>query len=218
MKTFSLAMLAMLVGCEQKSNDARLGYGEGDDAFIAAPQPGWVTQMKVQRGQTVRRGDLLFVLDDTQQQAGRDQAAAQLAASKASLEQEKSNLAYARTELDRQNALAKSGAGTPTAHDQAVTNFQQSSAHVSQLEAQIAQMEASLTGAAYGLAQRQIIAQTDGPVQDIYFPRRRICPRRHPGAVAAAARQCLCALLRAGDTVRPGASGRQGAHLLRRLQ
>jgi len=180
MKTFSLALLALLVGCDQKPNDAWLGYGEGDDAFIAAPQPGWVTQMKVERGQTVHRGDLLFVLDNTQQQAGRDQAAAQLAASKASLEQEKSNLDFAQTELKRQNALAKSGAGTPTAHDQALTNFQQSSAHVSQLEAQIAQMEASLTGADYGLSQRQVVAQTDGPVQDIYFREGEYVPAATP--------------------------------------
>jgi HlyD family secretion protein len=180
MKTFSLAALALLVGCDQKPDDAWLGYGEGDNAFIAAPQPGWVTQMKVERGQSVHRGDLLFVLDNTQQQAGRDQAAAQLAASKASLVQEQSNLDYAQTELKRQDKLAKAGAGTPTAHDQALTAFQQSSARVSQLEAQIAQMEASLTGADYGLSQRQVVAQTDGPVQDIYFREGEYVPAATP--------------------------------------
>src|SRR5277367_5777824 len=107
MTKLSLALLALLAGCEQKTDDAWLGYGEGDDAFIAAPQPGWVTQMKVERGQVVHRGDVLFVLDDTQQQSGRDQAAAQLDAAKASLAQEQSNLDYARTELTRLDKLAK---------------------------------------------------------------------------------------------------------------
>jgi len=96
-----------------------LGYGEGDNAFISAPQPGWVTKMKVERGSAVHRGDLLFVLDDTHEQAGRDQAVAALVQAKASLVQQQSNLVYARTEMRRQNGLAGDNAGTPTQLDQA---------------------------------------------------------------------------------------------------
>jgi HlyD family secretion protein len=169
MKRLSLVLLLLLAGCDQPKNDAWLGYGEGDHAFIAAPQPGWVTHMNAERGGAVHRGDVLFVLDDTQQQASRDQATATLDAAKASLAQEQSNLAYARTELDRQNKLAQTGAGVPAQRDQAETAYQQSAAKVAQLQAQIAQMEASLTGAAYGLSQRQVVAQTDGVVQDIFF-------------------------------------------------
>jgi len=169
MKTISLLPLLLLAACGPKPDDAWLGYGEGDNAFIAAPEPGWVTQMKVQRGQIVRRGDLLFVLDNTQQQASRDEAIATLQAAKASLAQEQSNLSYTRTELTRQNDLARAGAGTPALRDQALTSYQQSAAHIAQLKAQIAQMDASLTGAAYSLSQRRVIAQTDGSVEDIYF-------------------------------------------------
>jgi HlyD family secretion protein len=180
MRKLSLALLLLLAACDQKPNDAWLGYGEGDNAFISAPQPGWLTQLKVERGQMVHRGDLLFVLDDTQQQASRDQADASLAAAKASLVQEQSNLVYARTELTRQNRLASAGAGTPTQRDQALTNYQQSQARIAQLQAQIAQMSASLTGASYGLSQRQIVAQTDGPVQDIYFREGEYVPASTP--------------------------------------
>lgn len=169
MKKIILSLPLLLAACSPPPSDAWLGYGEGDAAFVSAPQPGWVTQLKVQRGQVVHRGDLLFVLDDTQQQAGRDQAAATLDAARASLAQEQSNLVYARTELKRQNRLAAAGAGTPTQRDQALTTYQQSAARIGQLQAQIAQMQASLAGASYGLSQRQIVAQTQGPVQDIYF-------------------------------------------------
>jgi HlyD family secretion protein len=181
MKKLILLLPLLLAACGQKpADDAWLGYGEGDMAFIAAPQPGWVTQMKVERGQNVHRGDLLFVLDDTQQQASRDQADATLASTRAALKQELSNLAFARVSLSRQDKLARADAGTPTQRDQALNAFRQSQARITQLQAQISQMEASLTGASYGLSQRQIVAQTDGPVQDIYFRPGEFVPAATP--------------------------------------
>ena len=180
MKKLSVLLLLLLTACGKKEDDAWLGYGEGDNAFISAPEPGWVTSMKVQRGQIVHRGDLLFGLDNTHEQAGRDQAVAALVQAKASLSQEQSNLVYSRTELRRQNGLAHDSAGTPTQLDQALTNYQQSGARISQLQAQIAQMEASLASADYTLSQRAVVAQTDGPVQDIYFREGEYVPASTP--------------------------------------
>jgi len=181
MKRFlSLMVLLALVGCEKPHDDGWLGYGEGDFAYISAPQPGWVTEMGVERGKLVRRGDLLFVLDDAQQQASHDQAQAALAQARASLTQERSNLSYAATELSRQDNLAKAGAGTPSQRDQALTQYQQSRARIAQLEAQIRQMTASLGGAAYTLSQRRVVAQTEGPVQDIYFRPGEYVPASTP--------------------------------------
>src|SRR5262249_20377400 len=118
MRKFVLLALMLLMGCERQQKDQPwLGYGEGDFAYISAPQAGWVTQMKVERGTEVHRGDLLFVLDSTKEQAGTDQAQAQLAQARANLRQENATLAYARTTLDRQNRLARDNAGTPTERD-----------------------------------------------------------------------------------------------------
>jgi HlyD family secretion protein len=179
-KLAPLLVALALLGCEQRKPEGWLGYGEGDFAYISAPQPGWVTEMNVTRGQAVKRGDLLFVLDDTQQQAGHDQAQAALSQARASLAQERSNFAYARTELARQNNLAKAGAGTPTQRDQALAQFQQSRARIAQLEAQIGQMTASLGSASYSLSQRRIVAQTEGPVQDIFFHQGEYVPAATP--------------------------------------
>ncbi len=180
MKRLILSLLLFLPACGQKPNDAWLGYGEGDNAFISAPQPGWVTDLKVERGQTVHLGDMLFTLDSTQQLASRDQAQAALVQARASLAQEQSNLSFTQTELQRQNRLAQDNAGTPELRDQAVNNEKQSASRIAQLRAQIGQMEASLNGAAYGLSQRNIIAQTQGPVQDIYFRPGEYVPASTP--------------------------------------
>jgi len=189
-----LASLLLLASCEKKADDAWLGYAEGDEALIAAPQAGWVTQMTVQRGQVVHRGDVLFVLDDTREKASRDQAAASLQGARAALAQarsglaqEQANLIYTRTELGRQDRLAQQGIGTPAQRDAARNAFGQSQARIGQLQAQIAQMqaqiaqtEAGLGSASYSLSQRQVVAETEGPVQDINFRQGEYVPASAP--------------------------------------
>ena len=93
MKKLTLLFVILLAGCERTPKDQPwLGYGEGDVAYISAPQAGWVTQMKVERGTEVHQGDLLFVLDSTREKSTTDQAQAQLAQARASLRQETANL------------------------------------------------------------------------------------------------------------------------------
>jgi HlyD family secretion protein len=192
--TVALLALSTLTSCGQKRDDAWLGYAEGDQAMIAAPQAGWVESMKMERGKAVHRGDVLFVLDDTREAAGRDQAAASLQAARAalaqarsSLIQEQANLGYTLTELGRQDRLAQEGIGTPTQRDAARNAFAQSQARIGQLQAQIAQtqaqiaqMQAGLGSASYALSQRQIVAQTEGAVQDIYFREGEYVPASTP--------------------------------------
>jgi HlyD family secretion protein len=164
------AFLSLLLGaCGQAKETPWLGYGEGDYALVAAPQGGWVTSLSVERGQTVRQGDLLFTLDSTEERASRDQAEATLAQARASLAQEQANFAYTTKERARQIGLVQVNAGTPATRDQAVNNAKQSQARIAQMQGQIRQMEASLAGAAYTLSQRRIVARTGGSVEEIYF-------------------------------------------------
>ena len=180
MKRLSILFLLLLAGCGQSDNGAWLGYGEGDNAYISAPQPGWVSSLHVERGTYVHRGDLLFTLDDTAQIATRDQAIASLETAKASLAQEQANLEYSKRQLERQKGLARANAGTPSNLDLAQSNYAQSAARIAQLQSQIALINASLAGATYSLTQRNVVAQTEGRVEDVYFRPGEYVPASTP--------------------------------------
>jgi HlyD family secretion protein len=169
MKRISILLLLVLCACGRTDESVWLGYGEGDNAFIGAPQPGWITHLYVERGQTVRRGDVLFTLDDTHERAARDQAAATLAQMNAALGQQQASLDYNQKQLTRQSGLARANAGTPTNLDLARSNYRQSGAQIEQANSQIAQQQAALQSADYALSQRRVIAQTAGRIEDIYY-------------------------------------------------
>jgi HlyD family secretion protein len=169
-----------LSACGQKNDHAWLGYAEGDNTFISAPQAGWVARMDVQRGSEVHRGQMLFTLDDTQQQAARDQAAGVLPQITAQMAQAEANLDYTRKTYERQQGLAHVSAGTPTTLDQTQASYKQAQAMLAQLQAQQAQAQAALTGAQYTLTQRDIVAYVDGAVQDIYFREGEYAPASTP--------------------------------------
>src|SRR5215469_3444782 len=175
-----LVLVLVLAACGPEQKNPWLGYVEGEDAFISPPQPGWITHLAVQRGQWIKRGDLLFVLDDTHEKAARDQATANLESMQAQLKQEEANYSYTQTELKRQTGLAQAHAGTPTAYDQALVAFQQSDRRIPQLEAQIKQMQGALDDAQYQLSQRRVIAYTEGRIEDIYFREGEYAPASTP--------------------------------------
>jgi HlyD family secretion protein len=179
-KPFFFLIPLLLSACGQKDDHGWLGYAEGDNIFISAPQAGWVARMDMQRGDQIHRGEKLFTLDDTQQQAARHQAAAVLPQLTAQMAQAEANLDFTRKTYERQVGLARVNAGTPTTLDQALSSYKQAQAMLAQLQAQQAQAQAALTGAQYSLTQRDIVAYVDGAVQDIYFREGEYAPASTP--------------------------------------
>jgi HlyD family secretion protein len=180
LKPLALVLLAVLSGCEQQHEGAWLGYAEGDQAFIAAPLAGWVTDLKVQRGDWVNKGQPLFSLDAANQISARDQAQAEIAQAQGQLGQAEANLELARKQLVRQEGLMRSGATSQQAYDQAKMSFDAANAQVAQLEANERQARAGLSGAAYQLSQREVVSLTEGRVQDVFFREGEYVPAMTP--------------------------------------
>jgi HlyD family secretion protein len=170
----------LLAACGRSDDHYWLGYAEGDNVFISAPQPGWVSNMTVERGSAVKPGEALFTLDATHEVAARDQAVATIAQDQAQIAQEQANLVYTGKELSRQSGLARVNAGVPSTLDQTLASHQQSQAHIAQLQALLKQAQAALVDANYQLAQRTVISYISGHVEDIYFRTGEYAPASTP--------------------------------------
>jgi HlyD family secretion protein len=179
-KPFAIVVLLALTACGQGEDKTWLGYAEGDTAFVAAPQAGWVANLRVERGADVKTGDLLFSLDDTNQTAARDQAKASIAQAQGQMGQAQASLALARTELTRQSGLLRAGATSKQSYDQAKSAYDTAAALVRQIEATEQQARATLAGAAYQLSERDVVSRTSGRVQDVFFRPGEYAPAMTP--------------------------------------
>jgi HlyD family secretion protein len=200
-RSISLSLLlpvaALLCACSPEANQGWLGYAEGEQAFVAAPQPGWITSIDVQRGDKVEVGDMLFTLDATRELAARDNARAAIAAAQAMITQADAQAAQAgaarssaqadvvrfQSETERQEGLVAIGATPRSAVEAAQASLESAIARRtqaeaqraqamglrSQAEAQIEEAQAALETAEFNLSERSITARTAGTVQDIYF-------------------------------------------------
>lgn len=179
-KIVAALMLMALAGCGESDDHAWLGYAEGDTAFIAAPQAGWVANLRVERGADVKLGDMLFALDDTVQTSARDQAQAQIAQAQGQMGQARASLELAQKELVRQQGLLRAGATSKQALDQAKSAHDTAAALVAQIDAAEQQARATLTGAAYQLSERVVVSRTAGRVQDVFFRPGEYAPAMTP--------------------------------------
>src|SRR6185437_280328 len=75
------------------------------EATVSSEIPGEISRVSVQEGESVRRGQVLAQLEDATQRAALGQADAQLAAVQAQLRQYQVQLAQARRDFERDQAL-----------------------------------------------------------------------------------------------------------------
>ena len=153
-----LGAIAGLAGCGAPPSPVVQGYVEGEFVYVSSPAAGTLDSLSVHRGDKVRAGDPLFVLDRMPEKAGRDQAVEQLAQARATLDdlrkgkrppevqsvqaqlnQAQAALALAVQELDRQEKLAIVPGGAARQDlDRARSAREQDSQRVAQLEADLA--------------------------------------------------------------------------------
>jgi HlyD family secretion protein len=149
-------MTLLLSACPESSPDRSQGYVEGEFVYVASPLAGQLEKLAVERGAQVKKGDILFELENVAEQAARNESERRLALAKATLEdarkgkrpseiqsveaqlgQAHAALELSMQELARQDKLAKTGATAATDLDKARSTNDQNINRVAQLEADI---------------------------------------------------------------------------------
>src|ERR1700722_14303233 len=133
-------------------------YVDGTVALVSARVAGTVSAVYVEDNWTVKRGDLLVTLDPSDFQVRVDQAQAQLArakqtvdemfaqvkAAQAGLSLADSQAKQARLDFSRAEQLRKAGVVSTEFYDQAVTAYRMGEANVALAQHEVAQAQAAL--------------------------------------------------------------------------
>ncbi|HVE16788.1 MAG TPA: HlyD family efflux transporter periplasmic adaptor subunit [Chthoniobacterales bacterium] len=149
-------LAALLSGCERKDENLVQGYVEGEFVYVASPLEGQLEKLAVRRGQVVKKGDLLFVLESGAEKAQRDEAARKLAQAQANLEdakrgqrpseidslkaqfqQAQAALVLSDKEFERQERLVGKGVAATQDLDVARSSRDQDQKRVAKLEADL---------------------------------------------------------------------------------
>ncbi|HSL80316.1 MAG TPA: efflux RND transporter periplasmic adaptor subunit [Pseudolabrys sp.] len=154
----TLASLALvfvtlaLAGCDNSNDRVLQGWVEAELVFVSPDEQGRVETLKVREGDHVKKGDLLFTVDDDLQ--------------KADVVVRNTAVINAQQAFDRAKELLKSAAGTQRTYDDA--------------EAALRQAKANLEWAQTRLARRNAHSPADGTIEQIYYRPGETVPAGRP--------------------------------------
>lgn len=154
----TLASLALvfvtlaLTGCDNSNDRVLQGWVEAELVFVSPDEQGRVETLKVREGDHVKKGDLLFTVDDDLQ--------------KADVVVRNTAVINAQQAFDRAKELLKSAAGTQRTYDDA--------------EAALRQAKANLEWAQTRLARRNAHSPSDGTIEQIYYRPGETVPAGRP--------------------------------------
>ena len=151
-----IALLAALAlgGCDNGNNRVLQGWVEAELIFVSPDEQGRVEMLKVREGDHVKKGDLLFTVDDDLQ--------------KADVVVRNTTVINAQQSFDRAKELLKSAAGTQKNYDDA--------------EAAMRQAKANLEWAKTRLERRNAYSPAEATVEQIYYRPGETVPAGRPVA------------------------------------
>ncbi|MEN3363562.1 MAG: HlyD family secretion protein [Burkholderiales bacterium] len=154
--SISASVSALLPACAQKSDDYFSGYAEAEYVRLAAPIAGSLLKLHVQRGDRVEQGAPAFILEQDNERAAREEAAArvsraqaqladltkgrrpdEVAAVRAQLSQAEAALQLSAATLARREKLVAEKFISPSNLDEARSALERDRARVNELRAQL---------------------------------------------------------------------------------
>jgi HlyD family secretion protein len=141
-----------LVGCSDDKGHQLQGWVEAELVFVSPDEQGRVETEKVREGDHVKKGDLLFTLDDDLQRA--DVAVKEAA------------VTTGQQSFDRAKQLLTTAAGTQKNYDD--------------VQGTLLQAQANLEWSKTRLARRRGLSPADGTIQEVYYRLGETVPPGRP--------------------------------------
>ena len=148
----ALALGLLVSACSNGGDNVMQGWIEGDFIFVSPDEQGRIEQMLVRQGDAVKKGQLLFILDEDLQQADLGVAQATLANTKQAFE--------------RAQQLLQTKSGTQKDFDVAQALYREA--------------QARLDAAQTRLTRRRSLSPVDGLVQQVYYRAGETVPASRP--------------------------------------
>lgn len=166
---FTMIFAMMIANCSRESPNEAQGYIEGRYTYMATPVSGVLKEMHVVRGERVKRGQILCVLEAQPESDAYKAALENLNQSIASRDAIIANLAYAKITFQRYKILVPKNAIQQSMLDSAKSTYDSTVAQLTQANANIASETATLAQAAWTKDQKILSAPLDAIVFDTYF-------------------------------------------------
>ncbi len=158
MKAFRQSLIFLFalcsVGCFDSSKSLP-GYIEGEYTYISSGVAGTLFNIYVQRGETVKKNDLLYALDPQPETANVEMT-------KANIVYQEAQVAFAKIRLTRESNLLKKNATSQEEYDQAQTDLESKLGLLAANRAQLTQSE-------WSLSQKTVYAPEAGFIFDTYY-------------------------------------------------
>ncbi len=162
------AILITVTGCSEK-NKALQGYLDADYHYVSAKFSGNLQQLLVNKGDSVKAGQLLAVLEQEPESNKLELAKASYAKALASQRKELLNLTLQKNIYDRRAKLVAKKIVTREEFDVAQTNYQHAVMSY-ELESESLKMaQTDLKQAEWDIGQKSITAPVDGVVTNTFY-------------------------------------------------
>ncbi len=156
-------------GCWQNDNGIYQGYVDADIRYMASNFSGILENLYVDRGDAVKKGDVLFALDLLPESASFDEAKAKVDAAQADIDRLNSLVKVTKDKFERRQTL---GAGKFSYQEEIdITQNDYQSAQ-KQLEAAQANLKidvANLQSAEWSAERKEVYSSVDASVFDVFY-------------------------------------------------
>lgn len=148
-----------------------------------------LAQRQVRESDLVKKGDILMVLEDTNNNLSITSVKAQIQQNIAQLQSAKANLDRSQKEFQRASALIKTGAVSQSTFDSAKNEFLASSATVKELQAARQSLDVSLQQLEVERDRLTLRAPEDGKILTLTYEVGEIVPAGSPAVVLESSRR-----------------------------